>query len=119
MKKIIFISFIFLSILSKAQQGDSIKIKLNHLIESNTAIKNDLNEVKLNLRQCHEVYRAGLWISLIGSGITSFGAFKNEPGIIYSGSAIMVVGCGAIIYSHTFIGKAGISISTNSVKYSF
>ena len=100
---------------TKAQTIDSTQIKLNYLIDSNKKLQNDIGQIKLNLKQCHEVYRAGLWVSGIGIGITSLGAYLKSDGVIYSGSALMLVGGGALIYSHTYIKKAGIGINNNGL----
>lgn len=103
----------------KAQTNDSTQIKLNYLIESNKNLQKDLNEVKINLRQCHEVHRAGLWIAGIGAGITGLGAYLKSDGVMYSGGALLLVGSGTMIYSHTFIKKAGIGINNNGLTVAY
>jgi len=104
-----------------AQSNDSTHVKLNYLMQSNRNLQKDLNEVKLNLKQCHEVYRAGVLITAIGIGITGIGAYYNAEGPIYSGGALILIGTGTMIYSHTYIRKAGVGIGADgiTIKYSF
>lgn len=101
----------FFSQKTDAQNVDSVQIKLNYLIQSNYNLQNDLREIKLNLKQCHEVYRAGLLMSAGGICITGLGIYFKNNGVIYSGSALSLLGCGTIIYSHNYIKKASIGIN--------
>lgn len=125
MKKNVLILLFFAGIFSGINGqilNDSTKFKLNYLIESNYNLQKDLNEVKINLRQFHEVYQAGLCISAIGVGIAGIAVYYNQhPAALYSGGAFILIGAGTIIYSHTYIGKAGVGIGENglTVKYNF
>lgn len=98
---------------------DSTQKKLDYILESNVAIQKNIQNIQLNLLQCHKVYKAGICISAIGIGITAIGVYYNNQTPMYSGGALILVGCGTIIYSHTYIHKASIGIGNNglTVKY--
>lgn len=98
---------------------DSTQKKINYLLESNMAMQKNIQNIQLNLLQCHKVYKAGICISAIGIGMTAIGTYYNNEIPIYSGGTLILIGCGTIIYSHSYIRKASIGIGNNglTVKY--
>jgi len=115
MKNAILILAIMLTTCSVFAQADSTQKKINFLIESNRKVQNDIQNIQVNLLQCHRVYKAGLCLSAIGIGMTAIGVYYANETPLYSGGVLTLLGCGTVIYSHSYIQKAGIGFGSNGL----
>lgn len=100
---------------------DSTQKKINYLLESNIAMQKNIQNIQLNLLQCQRIYKAGACITAIGAGITALGIVYDNKTPLFPGPAVTVIGLGTILYSRSYIRKAGVSITGNGLtaKYNF
>jgi hypothetical protein len=127
MKKLLLLIFVIIPFLTSAQQSDSTQIKLSQ-------IRQALIFMRSNLEESHAQFKIGCYISLSGAAITTLGtawkadpaktnyegakSFKNITTIF--GAVLLLSGTIYIIYSHSFIGRAGKwQFTPTSISYDF
>ena len=93
------------------------------------SIKMEVQQMQFNLSKCHKQYNTGTAFIITGSASSAFGAFVSNSidptvrntggGFIIAGGLMLLTGLIIQINSHNYIGKAGLSLSSNGVIYRF
>lgn len=123
MKKILLIILVITYNSINAQvSNDTIQKNLLFLFEQNKHLQKEMKNIKLSLIQYHQVRTTGIFITGIGMGICILGAINNPKTPlskilpIYPGGLLTLIGCGTMIYSNTYINKAGLGVSYDGMK---
>jgi nucleoside recognition membrane protein YjiH len=90
-------------------------------------MKNNTEAIQMNLEKCHKLWSTGLIMNFAGIAISAGGLASintsniqsSDFGLPIAGGVMSLIGTIVMINAHKYIGKAGLGLSANGIRYRF